>query len=203
MVDFRDFTPSFERNIAPITDKLKTILPDHKSALLEIGSGSGQHASHLASVFPYIEIQPSEYSSNSLPSINAWAEHLKVSNLRLAITLDVMNPQWNVQDNYFSALTAFNVIHYSPWALTETLFAHASRYLTKDAKIIFYGPYKIDGAHTSESNVEFEIWLKDKDETFGVRDIGEVQEAASRHGFTLETLHPMPANNFMPVFCRS
>ena len=203
MSDARSHSSSFERNIGPITDILLEILPHNKSALLEIGSGSGQHVAHLAKVFPHIEFHPTEYSSDSLPSINDWADHFNQSNVRLAITLDAANPNWRVQDNFFSTLTAFNVIHYAPWEVTEKLFQHAGRYLTYDAQIILYGPYKIDGEHISQSNIDFDKWLKSVNPEFGVRDIDEVSEAAKRHKFTLDTLHPMPANNFMPIFKRA
>ena len=202
MDPLKKYSPSFERNIGPISEKLAEILPDGQGALLEIGSGSGQHTAHLAKLFPQIEFQPSELEAAALTSINAWTGEPSLSNVRMAITIDVTNPDWRVQANNFSAILAFNVIHYAPWRVTEKLFEHAPKYLRRDGKIIFYGPFKRAGKHTSDSNAEFEKWLKSKNFNFGVRNLDDVCAVAETNGFILDEAHPMPANNLMPVFVR-
>ena len=100
----------------------------------------------------------------------------------------------------FAAITCFNVIHISPWEVTEGLFRGASQLLPENGQLIMYGPYRVGGKQTAPSNAEFEKWLKSIDERNGVRDIGDVESVANDNGLVLKEFIPMPANNFMPVF---
>jgi cyclopropane fatty-acyl-phospholipid synthase-like methyltransferase len=202
MEDKREFSPSFERNIGPISQILTGTLPKEPGHVLEIGSGSGQHVTHLAQKFPRHSFQPSEHPVSSLASIDAWREHYQLSNVQPAVHLDVTKDKWGFSQNRYAAILAFNVIHYAPWAVTPALFMNALPFLRPGGKVVLYGPYRKDGVHTAPSNATFEEWLKSKNSEFGVRDIGEVEEVAEKAGYRLEALHNMPANNFMPVFVR-
>ena len=199
--------PSFHRNIEPITKQLKNILPDTPADLLEVGSGTGQHAATLSGTFPNLTFWPSEYAEGNVASIDAWARHFNRSNVRPARQLDATSDDWRntgteMLPEVFAAITCFNVIHISPWEVTEGLFRGTSKLLTGDGHLILYGAYRINGEQVSESNVEFEKWLKSIDERNAVRDIGDVEAVANKNGLVLKDFHPMPANNFMPVFVR-
>jgi cyclopropane fatty-acyl-phospholipid synthase-like methyltransferase len=102
----------------------------------------------------------------------------------------------------FDAVVAINMIHYAPWEATPALFAGAARLLRASGIVFLYGPYRRGGKHTAPSNEAFEAWLKERDPSFGVRDLGEVERQAGRHGFSLRETVEMPANNLSLVFVR-
>mgnify|MGYP001602177282 CR=1 FL=1 len=107
--------------------------------------------------------------------------------------------EWSVEGP-FDAIVATNMIHYSPWESTAALFKGAKRLLRDGGVVLLYGPYKREGRHTAPSNEAFEVWLKERDPSFGVRDVSDVAREAARFGFTLRTLVEMPANNLSLVF---
>lgn len=195
-------SPSFHRNIEPITATLHEAIAPSCRHVLEIGSGSGQHVARFASEFPKLTFQPTDYDHENLASINSWCETKE--NVSPSLRLDVTNMPW-FKKGYpkFDLLLCFNVIHITPWAVTQSLFKGANKTLTEESQILFYGPYKIDGKHTSTSNAEFENWLQEKDNSFGIRDIGDVEDEASANGFILKKSITMPANNFMLEFARA
>lgn len=201
MHDARRDSPSFHRNIEPITEKLHEILYPQCEHVLEIGSGSGQHVERFSREFPKITFQPTEYDAENLPSIDSWCQDY--NNVSRALQLDVTKANW-FEDNLqkFDALLCFNVIHITPWKVTQSIFNGARQHLASKCQIMFYGPFKIDGKNTNESNVEFEKWLKEKDPSFGIRDIADVELVASEADFKLVKPHPMPANNLMLEFAR-
>jgi SAM-dependent methyltransferase len=202
MSDIRRDSPSFHRNIEPITQKLHEILAENCRKVLEIGSGSGQHVARFSTEFPNLQFQPTEYEAENLASIDAWSE--LCDNVSPAVRLDVTNDEWfNGDAPKFDALLCFNVIHIAPWEVTRAIFKGANKYLNPESQIIFYGPYKIDGKHTSDSNHEFEKWLQAKDSSYGIRDVADVTSEANLNGFILQKSFPMPANNFLNVFSRS
>ncbi len=206
--DARKDAPSFHRNIQPITEVLRKILPSTPADILEVGSGSGQHAAALAGEFSNLTIWPSEYDADSLASIDAWKRHFDRNNIRPARQLDATSDDWRntgteVLPEKFAAIHCFNVIHISPWEVTEGLLRGAGKLLTNNGHLIMYGPYRVNGEQTAPSNVEFEKWLKSIDSRNGVRDIGEIEAVANQNGLILKDFHPMPANNFMPIFVRS
>lgn len=202
MTDPRHDTPSFYRNIEPITQKLHEILRVDCNHILEIGSGSGQHVARFSREFPKFQFQPTEYELSNVRSINSWCEGL--DNVSPALQLDVTQAVWFNQDTpKFDTLFCSNVIHITPWEITGSLFKGANTVMNKQCQLLFYGPYKIDGKQTAESNVEFDLWLKEKDASFGIRDISDVEDEAKNHGFRLENKHVMPANNFIMEFKRS
>lgn len=188
-----------ERNKQPIADELAQLLPEN-ARVLEIASGTGQHAVHFANRFPRMTWQPTE--ATGLEQIELRRLECRLPNVLAPLQLDVLHEPWPVPAG-FDALACINLIHISPWETTPALFAGAARHLTEDAMVVLYGPYRENGLHTAPSNEAFEGWLKSLDSRFGVRDLGEVEAAAARHGFTRVHLARMPANNLLLGFCRS
>jgi cyclopropane fatty-acyl-phospholipid synthase-like methyltransferase len=202
MNELRRDSPSYHRNIEPITQKLHELNGDDAYHVLEIGSGSGQHVARFANEFPRLQFQPTDYDQDNLPSINSWCKNME--NVSPALQLDVTKLPWLDKDKpKFDLLLCFNVIHITPWEVTQAIFKGADQHLSSESRMIFYGPYKTDGKHTSESNVEFELWLKEKDNSYGIRNIGDVESEASKNGFSLKQAIAMPANNFMLEFARA
>lgn len=201
MNPIRHDSPSFHRNIEPLTQKLHEVFTPSMRNVLEIGSGSGQHIARFAAEFPQVIFQPTEYDQDNLASINSWCkEHDTVSP---ALQLDVTRENWFTKRvPKFDALLCFNVIHITPWEVTKSIFNGANTYMADECRLIFYGPFKVDGQQTSESNGEFEKWLKEKDVSYGIRDISDMETEAEKHGFKLNQSHPMPANNFLNIFSR-
>jgi len=201
MHETRRDSPSFHRNIEPITHKLHEVLTNTRARVVEIGSGSGQHVAHFSSEFPHMRFQPTEYDVTALEGINGWSQGAE--NIRPALHLDVTRESWFADTvDPFNVLLCFNVIHISPWIVTTSIFERAEAYMSDECQLLFYGPFKIDGRHTSKSNVEFDTWLKNKDREFGIRDITEIRQVAVQNGFKLKKSHAMPSNNFIQEFVR-
>lgn len=197
--NMRRHAPAALRNRQPIAEFLATVLPE-TGVVLEVAAGSGQHAIHFAERFGALSWQPTDLDPEALASIDAWVQHSALGNVRPALRLDASAP-WKPQlqlqaDAIFNA----NMIHISPIAATKGLFAGAAEVLNSGAPLITYGPYKIDGAHTSESNAAFDASLKGRDPRWGVRDLGDLETIAQAHGFRLKTRQAMPANNFCLVW---
>ncbi len=190
------------RNAQPILEVLRRVLPTEGN-ILEIASGSGQHAAHFTEAQPLWRWQPSDLDAENRASIAAYqAEAQQVetgSNFLPPISLDVC-ADW--PPGPFDAVVCFNMIHIAPWAATTGLFAGAATVLSQSATLVTYGPYKRDGQHTAESNAAFDASLRERNATWGVRDMGEVQKVAASSGFHLEEVIPMPANNFSLTFRR-
>ncbi|MEN9580145.1 MAG: hypothetical protein RJA70_3154, partial [Pseudomonadota bacterium] len=125
--------------------------------------------------------------------LRARVQRAGLSNLRAPIELDASSSEWPV--GQADAIYNANMIHISPWEVTLGLFAGAAQLLQSGAPLVTYGPYAVDGRHTSESNAEFDRSLKTRDPRWGVRDTAELKTVASQHGFDLEGIIPMPANN--------
>ncbi len=196
-------SPSFHRNVEPILALLKRLLAEPDLHWLEIGSGSGQHVVRFGQEFPHFIFQPTEIIPENLNSISAWVNESGLKNVKQPHLFDVTDNETPFSDDQqFDIISAFNVIHIAPWAVTEGLFRLASQYGNHQCRVFLYGPFKIDGENTSESNAKFELWLKEKDVDFGIRDIGDVNRIANHYGFGDAIRHPMPANNFMMEFVR-
>lgn len=198
--DLRRYAPATERNRQPILDVLQRFLPPTGDAL-EIGSGTGEHAVFFAQALPGWTWQPTEGDPSALPSIQAWAGHAGLPNLRAPRLLDVNAGDWQVDP--VDAIVCCNVIHYSPWASTPALLAGAARLLRPDGLLYLYGPYRRNGAHTAPSNEAFDQWLKARDPSFGVRDLEAVRDLAQARGLMLQDVIDMPANNFSVVFSKT
>lgn len=186
------FAPATERNREPLFAVLAPWLKD-RASLLEIASGTGEHAAFFAPKFPGVRWQPSDRGDDELASIAAWREETDAPNLCPPIRLDVQAP-WPVREA--DAVLCINMIHIAPWSCCEALFSGAARILPIGGMLILYGPFRINGEHTAPSNEAFDAWLKGKDPAYGVRDLGDVNQIAAAHGFVETERVPMPANNF-------
>ena len=196
-MDAKQRVPATERNREPIREVLARELPA-SGTVLEIASGSGEHAAYFARAFPHLVWQPSDADEPALASIAAWRADAELPNLCAPIALDVTAPSWPIA--HADAILCINMIHISPWDATLGLFAGAARLLAGEALLYLYGPYRFGGVFTAASNAEFDRWLRDRDRRWGVRDIDEVVVAAAGHGFALREAVAMPANNHSLVF---
>jgi cyclopropane fatty-acyl-phospholipid synthase-like methyltransferase len=155
----------------------------------------------MARAMPGVTWQPSDPEASARASIADWIAHEGLGNVLQPLAIDVRAEDWGVTAP-FDAIVAINMIHYSPWESTPALFAGAARLLCADGIVFLYGPYKRDGQHTAPSNEAFEEWLKARDPSFGVRDLGDVEREATRHGFALREIVEMAANNLSLVFAK-
>jgi SAM-dependent methyltransferase len=168
--------------------------------VLEIASGSGEHAAFFAKALPSVSWLPSDIDAKALASIAAFRAEAGVPNLLAPVRLDVMAKSWPVKR--VNAVVCNNMIHISPWAASQGLMAGAARTLRPGGVLYLYGPYKIDGKHTAASNAEFDGHLRRQDPEWGIRDLGDVRELGARHRMTLTETVPMPANNLSIVLRR-
>lgn len=189
--------PWSERNKQPILEVLRRVLPD-EGTVLEVGSGSGQHAAFFSRQLPGLEWLPSDIDDDNLESIRAWRADTGRQNLLEPIRLDVVSDQWPV--DLVDVVLSANMVHISPWACCLGLLAGARRHLVKNGLLIMYGPFRIGGEHTAESNEIFDGNLRDRDPSWGVRDLEAIQDAA--FGLELEDRFEMPANNQTLIFRR-
>ncbi|MDR5779523.1 DUF938 domain-containing protein [Caballeronia sp. LZ065] len=189
--------PAAERNGDAILSVLRRVLP-HQGVVLEIASGTGQHATHCAAALPDIVWQPSDPDAASRDSIAAWRAHAGLANLREPLAIDVTSDDWGI--DAVSAVVCINMIHIAPWAATEALFEGAGARLGMGGVLYLYGPYRRNGSHTAPSNEAFDQQLRARDSRWGVRDLEEVERSGARVGFALKEVIAMPANNFSVVF---
>lgn len=190
--DARRSAPHVVRNAGPIVDVLRDSLPARGLAL-EIASGTGEHALHFARAFPKLLWQPSDPDPAALRSIEAWRTEEGLFNLLPAISLDTRAAEWPVETA--DAILAINMIHISPWSAAQGLMRGAARLLMVGALLYLYGPYRQAGVETAPSNEAFDGSLKARDPEWGLRDLEDVVAEAERHGFALDRVVPMPANN--------
>ncbi len=194
------FAPAAARNGAAILDVLRHALPHH-GGVLELASGSGEHAVRFAAALPDLHWQPSDPDPRAVRSIAAHARIAGLPNLLAPIELDVRAQPWPpVQAD---AVVCINMIHIAPWSATEGLMAGAGRLLGQGGPLVLYGPFRIDGAHTAASNAAFDEDLRRRDPDWGVRDLAEVLAVAARHGLRLRDRIAMPANNFCVVLSKT
>lgn len=186
----KPFSQACENNKEPILAILKRAFKS-STAVLEIGSGTGQHAVHFAHALPQLIWQPSDRSEN-LPGIALWLEDAPSKNLLAAIELDIDNPQqWPQFDAAFSANTA----HIMSWQTAQKMINEVGKRLPKNGVFALYGPFNYQGKYTSDSNRQFDEWLKARDPEQGIRDFEAVVDVASNVGLKLIEDNPMPANN--------
>lgn len=186
-----------ERNKGPILDVLRRTLPE-EGLILEIASGTGQHIAHFAAALPALRWQPTDADAELLVSIAASVSMAKLSNVNVAVQLDVRNTPWPVTE--VDALLCINMIHISAWSATLALFDGAKDILSAGAALFLYGPYRRNDRHTAPSNEAFDASLRSRDPSWGVRDLEEVTKTAEAAGFLLEEVVSMPANNFSVIF---
>ncbi|NPT58898.1 DUF938 domain-containing protein [Paraburkholderia elongata] len=199
----RQRSPSAERNREPILAVLREVLPA-TGRVLEIASGTGQHAVCFAGALPGLDWQPSDLDADARASIAAWIAHEGLANVRAPLALDVHQTDWGVHTHdkldKLGAVVCINMIHISPWSATQALFAGASRRLAVGGVLYLYGPYKRGGAHTSVSNDAFDQQLRSRDPAWGVRDMEAVVALGASVGLVCDEPIAMPANNFSLVF---
>jgi hypothetical protein len=192
--------PAVARNRDPILAVLRDVLPA-AGTVLEIASGTGEHAVHFAAALPHLVWQPTDPDAQARGSIAAHAARAGLANLRPPLELDASAPTWPV--TRADALVSINMIHISPWRATQGLMAGAARVLPAGAPLYLYGPYRRHGLHTAPSNAAFDENLRARDPAWGVRDLDEVAELAAALGFALQRSVAMPANNLSVIFRRN
>ena len=193
----RQFAPATQRNRDPILAVLREVLPA-QGLVLEVASGSGEHAVHFAAAFPNLTFQPSDPDPAALASLDAWASESALPNLRPAIRLDAMAPRWPVTQA--DAILCINMIHISPWAATEGLVRQAGQLLPAGGPLYLYGPYRQHDVPLAASNAVFDDSLRRRNPKWGLRELEAVAELASAAGFGEPAVTAMPANNLSVVF---
>lgn len=190
----RRSAPAALRNREPIAEVLADWLP-RTGLVLEIASGTGEHAVHFARTFPELEWQPSDVDPGSLDSIAAWRAAGELPNLRAPVTLDATAPDWPIPSA--DAVLSLNMVHISPWAAALGLLDGAARTLSEGGSLILYGPWLSDDIATAPSNQAFDADLRRRDLAWGLRRVEEFAAAAQDRGFELIETRAMPANNLM------
>jgi hypothetical protein len=171
------------------------------SSLLEVASGSGQHAAYLAARFPLWSWQPSDVEPGHLISIEAYRQETHAPNLRAPLLLDVQAVPWSLPRKY-DAIVAINLLHISPWRCTESLLEEGCRHLSAGGALYLYGAFRRQGRHTAPSNLSFDAGLRAQNPEWGVRCLEEVSALAEDHGLVRESVVEMPANNLSVLFRR-
>lgn len=194
----KPFAPACERNREPIRAVLANYLPGRRQ-VLEIGSGTGQHAVYFAAAFADLIWQTSDVAAN-LPGIRRWLADAALPNTPPPLLFDVkQSPTLGNYDVVFSA----NTLHIMSWGEVEQMFAGLPTYTTPDALLLIYGPFNDDGAFTSESNARFDAQLRQDHPQRGIRDRADVNRCAAAAGFVAVQNHAMPANNRLLVWRRA
>lgn len=187
----KPFSESCAQNQQVILDVLQQEFSQLKN-VLEIGSGTGQHAVFFAKSLTHLNWQCSDRSSE-LAGINAWLDETKLKNLLVPIELDVVSSPW--PDKKYDAIFSANAVHIMSWQAVEAMFNGLKDCLDDHAVVCLYGPFNYQGKFTSESNARFDQWLKQRDPLSGIRDIDDINKLATQCGLTLSNDHEMPVNN--------
>ena len=172
---------------------LERVLPA-RGCVLEIASGTGEHAVAFAQALPSLVFQPSDVDPDALASIEAWRRHGALPNLRRALAVDVHELPWALPEAP-DAVLCINMIHIAPWSACLALLDGAAAALAPGAPLVLYGPYREGGAHSAPSNAAFDASLRERDPRWGVRDQDEVAAEAAARGLDREEVVAMPANN--------
>lgn len=195
----KPYSESSEQNRDPILAVLREAFAD-RSHVLEIASGTGQHAVHFGAALPHLIWQTSELPENHA-GILAWLVEAALANVLPPLALDVNDPDWPVGmvDAVFNA----NTVHIVGWPAVERMFAGIGRVLAPGGIVCIYGPFNYGGRFTSESNARFDVWLKNRDPESGVRDFEAVDALAAAQGLELIDDVEMPVNNRALIWRRS
>lgn len=207
----KQYAPATQRNRQPILDVLKKVLPP-SGKILEIASGTGEHAIFLAPHFAPRQWIPSDVNPISLASIKAWRQDCPTDNLQMPLNIDVTMAEWfkvnesslkpDQNQNLITAIVNINMIHISPWQACFGLMAGAKEILPFGGILYLYGPFKINGKHTAVSNEKFDQSLKMQNPHWGVRNLEDVITVAKDYGLMLKETVAMPANNLSVIFQR-
>ncbi len=198
--DPRRYAPATQRNREPILEVLSRVLPG-SGRVLEIASGTGEHAVWFAQHLRPLEWQPSDQDPEMLRSIAGFAADAQCPTLKDPVALDVMEPVWPV--GKAAAMVCINLLHIAPWAVAEGLMSGAGRVLPPGGVLYLYGPYRRDGRHTAPSNEAFDASLRSQNPQWGVRDLETVVALAEAYGMKLQEVVEMPANNLSVVLVRA
>jgi cyclopropane fatty-acyl-phospholipid synthase-like methyltransferase len=187
----KPYSPACDNNREPILAVIRPLL-QHAAAVLEIGTGTGQHAVYFARELPHLVWYTSDVPGNH-SGIRQWLREAKLSNTRPPVTLDVARDRWPglEVDAVFSANTA----HIMHWPEVEHLFAGAARLLPRGGLFILYGPFNFNNEYTSDSNRRFDAMLRSRDPGGGIRDFEDLDGLAFKEGMKFRRRYPMPANN--------
>lgn len=191
--------PATLRNRDALASVLREVLPK-AGLVLEVASGTGEHAIHFAGLFPEVTWQPSDPEPEALASISAWRADAALANLLTPVRLDASAAAWPV--THAEAILCVNMVHISPWKATLGLLRGAERLLSPGAPLILYGPYRRAGVPTAPSNETFDESLRSRNPAWGLRDLDQVAAAARAAGLALEGVTEMPANNLTVIFRR-
>ena len=197
---------AFHRNYKAIAPVLRKFLEGRAANILEIGSGTGQHAVAFASQMPAITWWPTDLNDSHLRSIVAWRDHMKLDNVKPPVRLDASAADWKLNKHglpdQFTAVFCANVIHIAPWSVAQGLFAGASRHLVPGGRLVLYGPFRRDGAHNAPSNAAFDQSLRSQNPEWGVRDTADLRVLAEANSLHFVELTEMPSNNAILIFER-
>jgi SAM-dependent methyltransferase len=194
--------PAFARNHAPIWSVVGPFLEDRTGNVLEVGSGTGEHVVAYAARSPAVTWWPSDIHPRHLASIAAWRAHARLANVQAPLRIDLLAADWDAglpMRESLTAIVCINVLHISPWRVTENLLAGAGRRLRPDGRLFVYGPFRRGGAHTAPSNAAFDASLRTQDAAWGVRDTADIAAVADGCGLRIADAVAMPANNFTLV----
>jgi hypothetical protein len=200
----KKYAPATQRNRQPILEVLQTLLPKQGN-ILEIASGTGEHAVFFATNFPNYQWYPSDRDAELRESIIAWSQESPHNNLHPPLIIDVISDRWSIEttDITIDAIININMIHIAPWSACQGLMAGAERILPKNGILYLYGPYQREGQHTSLSNEAFDKSLRDRDLQWGVRNLEDVIAVARTANLTLKEVIAMPANNLSVIFVKN
>ncbi|WP_309663123.1 DUF938 domain-containing protein [Sphingomonas sp.] len=190
----RRSAPAALRNREPIAEVLADWLPDN-GLVLEIASGTGEHAVFFAERFPALDWQPSDVHPDALSSIAAWRAASEYPNIRAPLVLDASKPDWPIEQA--DAVLSINMVHISPWSSALGLLDGAARLLPNNGPLILYGPWLQQGVAATPSNLAFDEDLKRRDPNWGLRLVENFAKEATKRGFALAETREMPANNLM------
>lgn len=192
----KPYSQASENNKSPILAILKQAFAE-TSEVLELGSGTGQHACYFAEHLPHLNWRPSDLAEN-LAAIRLWIEDSELNNIVAPVELDVCWNEWPLEIP--SGLFSANSLHIMSWVSVEKLFAYLVNHAPKRNCLCIYGPFNYQGEFTSDSNRQFDQWLKQRDPASGIRDFEAVDKLAQNAGYCLQADHAMPANNRLLVW---
>jgi SAM-dependent methyltransferase len=199
MIDPRLHSPAVARNRDAILEVLRGILPT-RGLVLEIGSGSGEHAAHFAAALPRLTFQPSDTDANARASVDAWIARRRLPNVNRAAALDATRPPRPVC--WADAIVCIDMLHVAPWAATEGLFYQAYDLLQPGGALYLYGPFLREGVETAPSNLAFDVRLRAQNRDWGLRDLAAVAAAARANDFSAPEIIEMPGDNLSLTFRR-
>lgn len=199
--------PAFHRNHKAIWSAIGGFLCEAHGDVLELGSGTGQHAMTYAARTPHLTWWPSDILPSHLASIAAWRAEAGLANLRAPQRIDLERADWtwtgdDGSGGPLAAMLCINVLHISPWRVSQNLLAGAGRYLKPGGRLFIYGSFKRKSVHTAPSNEEFDASLRAKNPEWGVRDVADLDSLAQEAGLTSAELTAMPSNNWVLAFTR-